>query len=194
MLAQARADAAKFLSLRLSLARATAEMELSQEQYAPAIAAARRNLRLMHADDLMAASWQRVLGLGLLRSGRADEGRLLCEQALTRLAGTTDHAGLRQARLAVLEARVVSRDRAGAAQIFAALEPVLADTVESRWKALALLARLQPEHAAAARTALAAVRRAWGEPVYARYSARPDIRRLARPLLPLHPATTNQEN
>ena len=86
-----------------------------------------------------------------------------------------------RARLALLRARSETGDRAGALNLFH--DAALAGHPESRWRALAWMARTGRQYAAPARDALDDLARQWGPAAYRIYLTRPDVQELSRPLL-----------
>lgn len=183
MFDQAGDAAAKFPQLKLSLLRARAEMDLNQNRFAQASERARRLLADAGLKPSSAAELKTVLGLALLGSGKASEGLRMCEEALAASARLGEDAGLLQASLAVLQARIATRDKAGALAIFHQVEPMLGGFPESRWRALALVSRADSQFSARARQALDELAGSWGKETFRAYLARPDIKQLSRPLL-----------
>jgi hypothetical protein len=88
-----------------------------------------------------------------------------------------------RSRLALLRARLETGDRAGALNLLHDAEPALASHPESRWRALAWMARAGRQYAAPAREALDDLARQWGAAAYRIYLTRPDVQELSRPLL-----------
>jgi tetratricopeptide (TPR) repeat protein len=176
--------AAKFPELRVKLLRARAEMEQSAGHSAQAAAIARRAL----AGDLKpkastAIELTRVLGLALLATGDKRGGLRRCEEALDAASKSDDVTGLLSARLNLAEARLENGDRAGAAALLQAAESTLTGHPESRWRAFALMARIDRGYVAKARQALDELKNQWGEAAFAQYQTRNDVKKLVRPLL-----------
>jgi tetratricopeptide (TPR) repeat protein len=174
--------ASKFPDLALGLTRARVNMELSRNRYARASAQARRAL---DADTSPSANSElkAALGLALLGSGKEQEGLRMCEDALASAATLGDQAAILSRSLAVLRARLEMRDRVGALALFQKIEPALGGFPESRWRALALMSRLDQQYLGPARQALDNLSANWGKDAFRSYLARPDIGQLSRPLL-----------
>jgi hypothetical protein len=62
------------------------------------------------------------------------------------------------------------------------VDPALSNRPETRWRVLALLARVDSQYVGRAREALEQLQRKLQEPFFTTYLARPDIRKLAWPL------------
>jgi hypothetical protein len=161
-----------------------AEMALSQGLRAEAAAISRRGL-VSDAGQapLAVADLKRILGIALVASGNRREGLRNCEESLAAAAKLDDVTVLLRSRLALLQARLETGDRAGALGIFHEAEPALASHPESRWRALALLARADRKYAIPARQALDELARQWDDAAYRTYLTRPDVQKLSRPLL-----------
>jgi len=184
MLERVDAIAEKFPSIRLNLMQARAEMALSRNLYAEAAAISRRALASDAGQNPLAiADLKRILGLALLASGNRTEGLRNCEESLAAVAKLNDEAATLRSRLALLRARIETGDRAGALNLLHDAEPVLAGHPESRWRALAWMARAGHQYAAPARDALDDLARQWGAAAYRIYLTRPDVQELSRPLL-----------
>jgi hypothetical protein len=161
-----------------------ARMALSENRYAEAASMARRALTGSDTrpDPLNVAGLKDILGLALLGLGSKIEGRRSCEESLAAAAKFNDVTTLVSARLALLQARLETGDRAGALSVFHEAEPALAGHPESRWRALALMARADRQYASSARQALDAIARQWGDAAFRLYLARPDMQKLSLPL------------
>ena len=183
MLDGADAEAASFPSLRLDILRVRAEMALSEGRYSDAVAASRRALATAGQDAPLVAALQRTLGLAQAASGNKREGLRNCEESLRAIEKQGSVAALLTARLAVAQARLDTGDAAGALSLLEQAQPELAGRPESRWRALALKSRVDPQSAEPARQSLDALRHLWGEDAFQHYLSRPDIQKLARPLL-----------
>ena len=182
--AEADPAAAKSPALRVYLALARAETELSQGKLAQAIRYARQGLDPdMHANAVSNANLKRALGLALLRSGSSRQGVQECEQALSVLENAGDPAALVAARIGVMEAQVETGQSAGAGATFEKLEPSLAFYPESKWRAMAVISRIRPDYHDRASAALRDLERLWTTETYHNYLKRRDVERLARPLL-----------
>jgi tetratricopeptide (TPR) repeat protein len=180
--ARAESSAERFLPLSLNLVLARAEMSLNRNLYSDAIRVARRAATSKTDSVLLtSADLQRVLGLALIASGAKNEGLRLCTASLELALKSNDAAAVFRERLALLQALVESANREQALHLFRVLEPELPNHPESRWRALALMARLKSEYALPARQELEKLR-SWGEPAYQTYLARPDVQKLSWPL------------
>jgi len=178
------AIALKFPSMHLYLMQERAEMSLSRQLFPEAVTITRRALASDAGQNpLMVAELSRVLGLALLGGGNKKEGLRNCEASLKAAAPLNDVAVSVRSRLALLEARLETGDRAGALNLFHETEPMLAGHPESRWRALALVARGDGQYTTPARQALDGLARLWGDEAYRSYVKRPDLQRLALPLL-----------
>jgi hypothetical protein len=176
--------AEKFPLVRLNLMRSRAEMALSRNLYSEAAAISRRALASDASQNPLAiADLKRILGLALLASGNRKEGLRNCQESLATVAKLNDAAATLRSRLALLRARIETGDRAGALNLFHDAEPALASYPESRWRALAWMARAGRQYAVPARQALDDLARQWGPAAYRIYRTRPDVQELSRPLL-----------
>ncbi len=183
-LKQAAEAASTFPQLRVSVARSRAEMLLSQGRWSEAAVIAQRALAADTGKDaITGAALARVLGLAWLRSGKREAGRKKCEEALDAAQGLKDPGRLLDARIAVLEARLDAHDSAGALSVFRDMEPALKTHAESRWRALAMLARLDRQYFSSAREAIREIATQWGDQQYRQYLKRQDVLKLSWPLL-----------
>jgi tetratricopeptide (TPR) repeat protein len=180
----ADALAAKFPDLRVRLLRARAEMEQSAGHSAQAAAIARR---LLAGDPKPNASTAieltRVLGLAMLATPDKRGGLRKCEEALDAASKSDDVNALLSARLALAEARLENGDRTGAAALLQTAESTLTGHPESRWRAFALMARIDRRHVLTARLALDELKTQWGDAAFAQYKTRNDVKILVWPLL-----------
>jgi tetratricopeptide (TPR) repeat protein/tRNA A-37 threonylcarbamoyl transferase component Bud32 len=183
MFDSAEAEAASFPSLGLDLAQARAEMALSEARYADAAAISRRALAAAAHEPPLAAALEGILGQAQLALGDKREGIRNCEESLRAIEKQENVARLLRARLMLAEARLDAGDVAGAMNLLQEVGPALATRPESRWRAVALKARVDPQAIAPALQALDEVRHFWGDNVFERYRSRPDIQKLSRPLL-----------
>jgi tetratricopeptide (TPR) repeat protein len=179
----ADALASKFPELRARLLRARVEMEQSAGHSAQAATFARRALA---GDPKPSAGTvielTRVLGLAMVATGDPRDGLRKCEEALDAASKSDDVSALLSARLALAEARLENGDRTGAATLLQTTEPTLAGHPESRWRAFALLARIDRKRVVTARQALDDLKTQWGDAAFAQYQTRNDVRKLLRPL------------
>jgi tetratricopeptide (TPR) repeat protein len=183
MLDKASTKAGKFPPLQLQIARARAEMALSQRHFTESASGARGALESQRGQDpLTRADLTRILGLAELALGRKREGLENCEEALKATAKLEEVSVVLKARMAVAEARLRMGDRDGSASIIRDAETLLATRPESRWRALALLAGPDPRYRARARQALGQLSQELGDAAFRGYRARPDVQELLRPL------------
>jgi hypothetical protein len=87
------------------------------------------------------------------------------------------------ARMAVMEALFETRDHDGALRTLHEIESTLSRFPEYKWRTLASIARADAQYVPLARAALNDLKQAWGNEVVNRYLSRPDLARLARPLI-----------
>ncbi len=185
----AQAESAKFPALALRVARSRADLEQIQAHAANAKAIARRALaQVKPGDKAIEGELKRVLALASLEAGERAAALRYSQEALAAAEVTKDTAGIRSARLVLAEVRLGCGDRIGAKAV---LEPFLTsfNEIESRWRALALLARLDPKYREGARQELNMLTAQWGASAK-EYVKRPDIARLARPVL--NPESANR--
>jgi tetratricopeptide (TPR) repeat protein len=180
--ADSEAEKLPSLKLYLQLRRATLALSWNRNQEAHKLAQAVLTAPIQR-DPIVSAVGLELRGLAAIGLDRKTEGRADCEQALSRVAAARNAAATLQAQMAVLQARIETADRPGALAIFHEIEPALSTYPESRWRALALVARFDAQKVPAAAEALSALQRLWGNDVWGPYSARRDIQKLARPLL-----------
>jgi tetratricopeptide (TPR) repeat protein len=176
--------AEKFPSIRLNLMQARADLALSRNLYGEAAAISRRALASDAGQNPLAtADLKRILGLAVLGSGNRKEGLRNCEESLAAVVKLKDVTATLRSRLALLRVRLETGDRAGALDLLHDAEPALASHPESRWRALAWMARAGRQYAVSARDALNDLARQWGDAAYRIYLTRPDAQELSRPLL-----------
>jgi serine/threonine protein kinase len=179
----AEADVGPFPSLRLSLMLARAEMALSEERFRDAATLARQALPLAAQDPPTTAELQGALGQALIALGNKREGLAKCEESLRQFEKLSDLPSIMRARLIVLQARMDAGGARAAAGLLEDGAKELASRPETHWRSLALLARMDHQKIPDARRGLDDLRQAWGDAAMAQYLSRPDISRLARPLL-----------
>jgi len=183
MFEAADAEAGPFPSIGLDLAQARAEMALSEGRYAEAEAGSRRVIAAAAQNPSQAAALQGILGQAQIALGDKREGLRNCEESLRAIEKQDNVAKLLRARLVLVQARLDAGDAAGALNLLQEVEPAVSTHPESRWRVLALKARVDPQAVAPARQALDEVRHQWGDIAFQRYRSRPDIQKLSRPLL-----------
>jgi len=175
-------DGQKYAALRAALAVERAEMALSQEKFSAAGAAARQALASNSGPEVV--QLKAILGLALVSSGQRREGLKECEESVAAARALSDQYRLIASELALLRARVENGDAAGARAQLDQLAPVLPNHPESRWRALALMGRLDAAYKADAVKAAEDLKHGWGDAAFLAYERRPDIARLLRPLMP----------
>jgi len=175
-------DGQKYAALRAALAVERAEMALSQEKFSAAGAAARQALASNSGPEVV--QLKAILGLALVSSGQRREGLKECEESVAAARALSDQYRLIASELALLRARVENGDAAGARAQLDQLTPVLPNHPESRWRALALMGRLDAAYKADAVKAAEDLKHGWGDAAFLAYERRPDIARLLRPLMP----------
>jgi len=183
--------ARNFASLRLNLMRARAEMALSERRFSDAATQARLALTSGTVENTpLGADLMRILGLALSGTGKKNDGLRTCERALAAATKLNDVDEVLGARLALSEARLGAGDREGALFLLRDGERVLADHPESRWRAFALMGRVEPQYVRRATEALTELGSLWGDSAYQVYLTRPDVNALSWPLL--HRVSANQ--
>jgi hypothetical protein len=159
-------------------------MALSQNQYRDAIAAIRSATAEITGRNPRTEGYLSILlGLALVRSGNRQAGLEKCREALTAAQEMDDPGELLDARLALLEALLTTRDSAGAQNVFHDMERALESYPESRWRALVLMAHSDRLYAGRANEALGQLDALWGHQTLLIYLKRPDVRQFW-PLLP----------
>jgi tetratricopeptide (TPR) repeat protein len=182
--AKAEAAAAVDAALHPSVERCRAEIALSRNQFKEAIGCCKSALAsIPNLNPIAAADLTRLLGLGLLRSADRKAGLQKCSEAYTAARQLNDPAEIRDTSLALLEARLAARDSTASLDIFHDLEPTLSDHPESRWRALALMARSDRQYVPRAKQAGDQLETLWGREAMEQYRKRPDVQELSRPLL-----------
>src|SRR5262249_22723659 len=132
-----------------------------------------------------------TLGLVQARSGEAQAGNRLCEEAIALAMGRTNPRLLSHALLSLAEARLGLRDAPGALKHALQAEERFArwGQQESEWRAWLVAARASKmarddraahEYAGRASAALSTLRPKWDTETYKSYSARPDISAASR--------------
>ncbi|PWU08118.1 MAG: hypothetical protein C5B51_08435 [Terriglobia bacterium] len=183
-LKQADESGRNFPQLQLSIVRARAEMLLSQKRGPEAEVILERALSAgVSLNPVTGAALVRILGLSWIRAGRKQAGLKKCLEALVAAEQLKDPGTLREVQMALLEANASQRNLAEARNIFANLETALKNQPESRWRALALIAEVDPQYLAAARQALRDLALEWGEEPFRRYLTRRDVQQISWPLL-----------
>lgn len=184
LFAKAEALAVKRPALRSTLIRYRAEMALSRNEYRDAIAGIRgATPEITGRNPRTEGHLSILLGLALVRSGDRQAGLQKCREAFTAAQEIDDPGDLLDARLALLEALLTTRDSAGAQNVFHDMEPALGSYPESRWRALVLMAHSDRRYADRANEALRQLGALWGHQTLLIYLKRPDVRQFW-PLLP----------
>ncbi len=181
--ARAAEAAAQYAELRPSLARYRAEMNLSTNAWVETIRGTKAAVGgLANLNPRVEAELTRLQGLALLRSGSRAAGTQKCEAAYAAARKLQDEGELLVTRMAVLEARVVARDGAGARGVLGEMEAGLGTHPESRWYALALMGRIDRPTGELAKEAKGKLEGLWGREAFAQYGKRPDVQELSRKL------------
>jgi len=170
------AVAGPFKSLHLMLLVRRAEMELSAGRYSDASALATRAIAEgADKEPLLEAQLQDVIGQVQMAGGKASEGLSKCRKSLETVTGADDAALLLSVRLIVAQAELDSGHKDRAAALLQQINPTVHDRPESRWRALALRARIDRSFAATAMEAQKDLGTLWGEAPCRQYLQRPDI-------------------
>ncbi|HWZ31716.1 MAG TPA: protein kinase [Bryobacteraceae bacterium] len=181
MFDQAEKNSAKFPTLRLQIAGSRAEMLLSQRKFSQAATLSARTLS-ESPDPEETLELTRVLGLAQIGEGRKNGRRTL--EATLAMEKSGNISAIREAQLAVAEARLENGDAAGALTLIHKIEPMVEKLPLSHWQVLALAARADPTHARpyamAAQQQLDEIARQWGATAFQLYVARPDLEGLVR--------------
>ncbi len=192
MLHQAESQAAQpgsASALPVLIARERAEIALMRGFHQEAAARANAVLKMTSATRPVAAATKCLAGLARARSGFAAEGKRLCSQGVSEAAALSEGATLADARLALAEILLESRDpQAAQEQVRLALEVFEhSGSVESAWRAWAVAARAYrmandrahaQEAAEKASACLDTLRAAWNPADLKRYLERTDLRGL----------------
>lgn len=189
MFQKADAIAEKFARLRVLVVSGRAWMSLSQGRYREALDASKRGLAMDGGRSArLQAEFGDVTGLAMLRGGNKRDGLKKCEEVWSAASADRDLVDWALAGIAVLEARLGGGERDKALQVFAEIEPRLSGFPELEWRALALASGVDASYAGRAQEALLRISDKWGQSVYNVYLARPDVDKLARPILRPAPA------
>jgi len=179
---KAEEAAAKHPALLPDLIQCRAEMSLSRNEYSNVIESTRSAAaKIAGQAPRTEVGLLRLLGLALLRSGDRQAGLKNCQAAFAAAQELGDPGELLDTRLALLEALLANRDFVGAASVFHDMEPALATHPESRWRALALLARSDRQYADRAKEALGQLETLWGQDALTFSLKRPDVQQLVAP-------------
>jgi tetratricopeptide (TPR) repeat protein len=182
-IAAAEARAVKFPALRLRLLRDRAGVELSQEHYTEASTLASQALAANNGrDGTLHSQLAGLLGLAQAGSGNLARGLQLCRESLDAAEKVGATTTLNRARLTLALALAHAGDRSGVLAALRDHDPDATKYPESRWRALALMSQADPRYTAPAREAASGLERLWGQQAFQKYLARPDVRRLWRPL------------
>jgi tetratricopeptide (TPR) repeat protein len=184
---QAEEMAVKRPALLPTLARYRTEVALSRNEYADVIARTGTAGKIANLNPSTKGDLSRLLGRALLRSGSRTAGLQECQSAFAAAQELDDPGELLDARLALLEALLATRDSVRAASVFHDMEPSLGAHPESRWRALALLAHSERQYADHAKEALGQLDTLWGHEALLVYLKRADVQQFW-PLLPANSA------
>jgi eukaryotic-like serine/threonine-protein kinase len=160
-----------------------AEVDLSQRRFKEAEEDVRRRLDSSGKTPATDPSAKRCLGLIRVRTGRAREGMALCEESVQQARKTNDVSLMKDAELALAEAKLQTGDLSGARTLAADLAQSFAikgqNDSELRAMAMAAAASAGADHAgytASAKAALDKLRQSLGAEAFSGFAARPDIR------------------
>jgi tetratricopeptide (TPR) repeat protein len=160
-----------------------AEMDLSQQRFQEAEEDNRRMLDFSGKSPATDPSAKRRLGLVRVRTGRAREGRALCEESVQQALETKDASLLKNAELALAEAKLQAGDASGARTLAADLAQYFAikGQNESELHATGLAAAAsrgadRAGYTEGAKSALEKLRQSLGAEAFAGFASRPDIR------------------
>lgn len=187
-LKKADAAATTVSALRPSLTRLRAEMALFNNQLPAALEVTRAGLASPSLSPLTMVDLTRLSGLALFRSGARQPGLLKCDEAYTSARKLNDPDEILETGIALLEALAATRDSARVPVVFHDLEPSLEAHPESRWRALALMVRVDRSYLDRARTAAEHLISLWGRDAFQVYLKRPDLVELAKPFLSMNQA------
>jgi tetratricopeptide (TPR) repeat protein len=159
-----------------------AEMDLSRQRFQEAEEDTRRMLDFSGKSSAIDPSAKRRLGLVWVRSGRAREGRALCEESVQLAQETKDATLLKTTELALAEAKLQAGDASGARTLAAGLAQYFAlkGQSESELRATGLAAAASQGtdrvgYTEGAKSALEKLRQSLGAEAFTGFASRPDI-------------------
>ena len=170
-----------------------ARLALSQLQYTEAKKEAQMALEASAEFRDVALQAKYTTGVAQAFSGSAQEGRKLCEEALTEARALKSRSLITSAQLALAEVALLSKDLATALQTALDAEKIFGQSgqKDSEWRALLIAARASDlagdkaaarDYASRADNACNALQQLWGAEAYESYSRRPDIQMYRRQL------------
>jgi serine/threonine protein kinase/lipopolysaccharide biosynthesis regulator YciM len=171
-----------------------ARIALSQAQYADAKKEAQLASDYKFPDVTLQANY--TSGLAQARSGSAQEGRKLCDEAFDAAQTLKSRPLTSSAQLALAEAMLLQKDSAASLDNALQVEKVFAQSgqQDSEWRALLLAARASDlagnksaarDYAARAEQTSNALQEKWGAEAYQNYLKRPDIQMYQKQLADL---------
>jgi tetratricopeptide (TPR) repeat protein len=171
-----------------------ARIALSQAQYADAKKEAQLASDYKFPDVTLQANY--TSGLAQARSGSAQEGRKLCDEAFDAAQTLKSRPLTSSAQLALAEAMLLQKDSAASLDNALQVEKVFAQSgqQDSEWRALLLAARASNlagnksaarDYAARAEQTSNALQEKWGAEAYQNYLKRPDIQMYQKQLADL---------
>ncbi len=189
MFDKAEGLAQRFAALQLAVSTGRAAMALSERRYDVAAGALGRILASDKSHDSSTiAALKASLGLALIGTGNGSGGLRNCEEGVAAAMKSDDVADLFDARATLLEALLETGSRVRALSLFHEMEPSLLAHPAWHWRLLALVSGVDHESNGRARDALSELATLWGDEAFQNYLSRPDVRPLARPLLPVFSA------
>ena len=173
-----------------------ARIAVSQTQYAEAKKEAQVALDLSEKFPDILLQAKQAMGLAKAFAGSAQEGRQLCEEALTAAQAFKSRPLITSAQLALAEALILNKDPAGALQTALDAEKIFGQSgqKDSEWRALLIAARASDlagnkaaarDYASRADIACNALQQIWGAEAYQGYLRRPDIQMYRKQLAQL---------
>jgi len=176
-------------TLPMLITRERAEIALIKGLYREAAVWAGAVLKMTSTTRQVAAATKCIAGLASARAGSAVEGKRLCSQGVSEAAALSEGATLADARLALAEILLETREPLAAQeQVHLAIKVFEhSGSLESAWRAWAVAARAyrmagdrahSQEAAEKASASLDTLRAAWNPADLKRYLERPDLRGL----------------
>jgi len=185
MLTRAEQSGAKSADLPVLVSVTRSAMLLSRRLFREALAISRKALA-GHPPAREYARFTLITGQSRILLGSVAEGRRDCAVAVSAAEKAGDVTVLREVLLGAAKGLLDSGDPAGARRLLLQAAPGLAGLHYSRWWALALHARAEPENAAGyaveAQKELNELARQWGDEAYRQFMRRPDVQGLSEAL------------
>ncbi len=174
--------------LHFGIAKAQADVALSQRRFREAILLCERELvRKPRPAPVIACELKRILGLARVRVGHQQEGWKSCAEALTMAHQARDRALLSSVRLAAIEALWRNGDPQGSLALYDEGQADFKSFPETNWRALAFAARASyglgdraraDDLARQAEHQVAELSKLWGSESFDSYIHRPDIQEI----------------